>query len=104
MHKCELNFLDVLAGKTNVSDVVYKNYGIKVVPTGFRFEDIQDVLAGLKKERVEQSIAELLRQTEFLLIDAPAGIADSTIISILAAREMIPVTNPRFRRCYLVSN
>jgi len=96
MHKCELNFLDVLAGKANVSDVVYKNYGIKVVPTGFRFEDIQDTLASLKKERIEQSIAELLRQTEFLLIDAPAGIADSTIISILAAREMIPVTNPTY--------
>lgn len=96
MHKCELNFLDVLAGKANVGDVVYKNYGIKVVPTGFRFEDIQDLLASLKKDRVEQSIDELLRQTEFLLIDAPAGIADSTIISILAAREMIPVTNPTY--------
>jgi len=96
MHKCEVNFLDVLAGKADISDVVYKNYGIKVVPTGFRFEDIHDVLAGLKKDKVEQSIGELLRRTEFLLIDAPAGIADSTIISIAAAREMIPVTNPTY--------
>jgi len=96
MHKCEVNFFDVLAGKADISDVVYKNYGIKVVPTGFRFEDIHDVLAGLKKEKVEKSIGELLRQTEFLLIDAPAGIADSTIISIAAAREMISVTNPTY--------
>jgi len=96
MHKCEVNFLDVLAGKADISDVVYKNYGIKVVPTGFRFEDIHDMLAGLKKDKVEQSIGELLRRTEFLLIDAPAGIADSTIISIAAAREMIPVTNPTY--------
>ena len=41
-------------------------------------------------------IKELLRQTEFLLIDAPAGIADSTIISIAAAREMIAVCNPTY--------
>jgi septum site-determining protein MinD len=96
MHKCEVNFLDVLAGKADIGDAIYKNYNIKVVPTGFRFEDIHDVLAGLKKESVEGSIGELLRRTEFLLIDAPAGIADSTIISIAAAREMIPVTNPTY--------
>ena len=96
MHKCEVNFLDVLAGKADINDAVYKNYNIKVVPTGFRFEDIHDVLAGLKKERVEQLMGELLRRTEFLLIDAPAGIADSTIISIAAAREMISVTNPTY--------
>lgn len=96
MHKCEINFLDVLAGKAEISDAVYKNYNIKVVPTGFRFEGIHDVLADLKKERVEKSMGELLHQTEFLLIDAPAGIADSTIISIAAAREMIPITNPTY--------
>ena len=45
MHKCELSFFDALMGKSDVSDVVYKNYGIKVVPTGFRFEDVHEALS-----------------------------------------------------------
>jgi len=96
MTRCEISFLDVLAGKADIKDAIYKNYGIKVVPTGFRFEDIHDVLSNLKRERVEDAITELLRQTEFLLIDAPAGIADATVISIAAAREMLPVCNPTY--------
>ncbi len=96
MTRCEISFLDVLAGKADIKDAIYKNYGIKVVPTGFRFEDIHDVLSNLKRERVEGAITELLHQTEFLLIDAPAGIADATVISIAAAREMLPVCNPTY--------
>jgi len=96
MHRCELSFLDVLTGKADLKDVIYRNYGIKVIPTGFRFEDVHDVLSKVKRERVEEVIAELLRQTEFLLIDAPAGIQDATIISIAAAREMLPVCNPTY--------
>ncbi len=96
MHKVESSFLDALMGKADVSDVVYKNYGIKVVPMGFRFEDVHDVLSKVKRERVEEVIGELLRQTEFLLIDAPAGMHETVIISIAAAREMIPICNPTY--------
>ncbi len=99
MHKCEVSFLDVLTGEADIKDVIYENHGIKVVPTGFRFEDVHDVLSKVKRERVEEIIDELLGQTEFLLIDAPAGIADATIISIAAAREMLPVCNLRIKRC-----
>ncbi len=100
MHKCEVSFLDVLTGKADVKDVIYENHGIKVVPTGFRFEDVHDVLSKVKRERVEEIVEKFLRQTELLLIDAPAGIADATIISIAAAREMLPVCNLRNGRCY----
>jgi len=96
MHKCELSFLDALTGEADTSSIVYKNYGIKVVPMGFRFEDVHEVLSKVKRERVEEVIKELFNQTEFLLIDAPAGIQDATIISIAAAREMIPVCNPTY--------
>lgn len=106
MHKCEVSFLDVLTGNADIKDVIYENHGIKVVPTGFRFEDVHDVLSKVKRERVEEIIGELLQQTEFLLIDAPAGIADATIISIAAAREMLPVcipTYPSLVDCYKTS-
>lgn len=96
MHRCEVSFLDVLGGKADVKDVIYENHGIKVVPTGFRFEDVHEMLSKVKRERVEEVIDELLRQTEFLLIDAAAGIQDSTIIAIAAAREMLPVCNPTY--------
>lgn len=96
MHKCELSFLDALTGEAEVKDVIYRNYGIKVVPMGFRFEDAHEVLTKVKRERVEEVIKELLKQTEFLLIDGAAGIQDATIISIAAAREMIPVCNPTY--------
>ncbi len=94
--KYEVGFLDVLMGKAEIEDAVHKNYGIKVIPTGFRFEDVHESLSKVKRERAEEAIGELLRQTEFLLIDAPAGIADATIISIAAAREMLPVCNPTY--------
>ena len=96
MTRCETNFFDVLAGKAEVRDALYRNHGVKVLPTGFRFEDVHEALSRVKRERVEEIVGELLRQTEFLLIDAPAGIADATIISIAAAREMLPVCNPTY--------
>jgi septum site-determining protein MinD len=100
LSKTELSFLDVLLGRADVADATYSNHGVKVIPCGFRFEDVHDALSKVKRERVEEIVGELLRRTEFMLIDAPAGITDATIISIAAAREMIPVTNLRIRRCY----
>lgn len=96
LHKTELSFLDVLTGRADITDATYTNYGVKVIPCGFRFEDVHDALSKVKRERVEEIVSELLKQTEFLLIDAPAGIAEATIISIAAAREMLPITNPTY--------
>lgn len=94
--KCETNFFDVLLGKVDVNEALHTNYGIKVIPCGFRFEDAHDALSKVKRERVEEVIKEMLRETEFLLIDAPAGMADTTLISIAAAREMLSVCNPTY--------
>ncbi|MGC8863806.1 MAG: hypothetical protein ACP5R5_13675, partial [Armatimonadota bacterium] len=49
MTKYELSFFDVLAGRASVKDVICKNYGIKVVPTGFRFEEAHDAISSLKR-------------------------------------------------------
>ncbi len=94
--KAETNLFDVVLGKASVEDALYSNYGIKVLPCGFRFEDVHEALSKVKRERVEDVVKELIRQVDFLLIDAPAGIQDATIISIAAAREMIPVCNPTY--------
>lgn len=91
-----VNFLDVLLGEAAPEDAVYQDYGVKVVPTGFRFEDVHEALSDVDLDRVERVITGLLERTEFLLIDVPAGMTDATIISIAVAREMIPVTNPNY--------
>lgn len=91
-----VSFLDVLSGEAEYEEAIYEDYGVKVVPTGFRFEDIHESISNIDQDLVEETISKLLRQTEFLLIDAPAGMTDTTIISIAAAREMLPVTNPNY--------
>ncbi len=96
MHSCELTFLDALTGQADLDDVIYRNYEINVVPMGFRFEDAYDVLSKVKREQVESAVQSLLKKSEFLLIDSPAGIQESTLISMAAAREMIPVCNPTY--------
>ncbi|MEM2874581.1 MAG: cell division ATPase MinD [Candidatus Hadarchaeales archaeon] len=96
MHRVSPSFQDVLMGRAEVKDALYQNYGVKVMPVGFRFEDVHEVLSGIRREKVEEAVAELLSQTEFLLIDAPAGIGDDTIISIAAAQETIPVLTPTY--------
>jgi septum site-determining protein MinD len=96
MYRVESSLLDALRGKADISDVLHENYGIKIVPMGVRFEEVYEVLSKIKPEQVEATVNELLRQTEFLLIDAAAGIQDSTITSISAAREMLLVCNPTY--------
>ncbi len=91
-----ISFLDVLSGEADYQEAIYEDYGVKVVPTGFRFENVHESLPEIDQDHVEDKISKLLKQTEFLLIDAPAGMTDTTIISIAAAREMLPVTNPNY--------
>lgn len=103
--RAETNFFDVILGRASVEDALYSNYGIKVLPCGFRFEDVHEALSKVKRERVEEIVRELLGRADFLLIDAPAGIQDATIISIAAAREMLPVCNPTYTSlvdCYKI--
>ena len=94
--KFRTNLLDVLLGKAKLEEALHHNYGINVIPTGFRFEEVHETLFRVRPERVEEVVREILEQSEFLLIDAPAGIQDATILSLAAAREMIAVCNPTY--------
>ncbi|MBS3815279.1 MAG: cell division ATPase MinD [Hadesarchaea archaeon] len=96
INNCSVTFLDVLRGEASPNEATYENFGVKIIPTGFRFEDTFEILADTNEEHIEEIIKELLRETNFLLIDAPAGITDATVISIASAREMLPITNPNY--------
>lgn len=91
-----VDFLNVFSGSAEIDEATYGEYGLKVVPTGFRFEEVHETLSDVSRETVEEAVTDLLKNTDFLLIDVPAGLADSTIISIAAAKEMLPVTNPNY--------
>lgn len=94
IHQVKTSFLDVLKGKAEIDSAIYENRGVQVIPTGFRFEDAQEALAKVDRERVKEVIYRLLSETDFLLIDAAAGVQDSTLTSIAAANEMLLVCNP----------
>ena len=96
IHQIRTSFLDVLKGKAKVEDTIHENYGVRVIPTGFRFEEVQETLSGVDHARVRRVVEEILGDTDFLLIDAPAGIQDATLFSIASAREMLPVCNPTY--------
>lgn len=96
IHQVETSFLDVLKGRAKLKDAVYENHGVRVVPAGFRFEEAQEALSKTSRARVRQVVQEILGDSDFLLIDAPAGIQDATLFSIASAREMLPVCNPTY--------
>ncbi len=96
LRKCDVTLFDVLKGEAEIGQALYENYGVKVLPTGFRFEDVQEMLGKVRRERVEEVVRELLSRTEILLIDAPAGIQEATIFSLAASRETIAVSLPSY--------
>ena len=96
MHRCEVTLFDVLKGKATLDQALYKNYGVEVLPTGFRFEEVQEMLGGVRREKVEEIISELLNRAEILLLDAAAGIQETSLLLLAAAREALPVSTPSY--------
>jgi septum site-determining protein MinD len=96
MHRCEVTLFDVLKGKATLDQALYKNYGVEVLPTGFRFEEVQEMLGSVSREKVEEIISELLNRAEILLLDAAAGIQETSLLLLAAAREALPVSTPSY--------
>jgi septum site-determining protein MinD len=96
MHRCEVTLFDVLKGKATLEQALYRNYGIEVLPTGFRFEEVQEMLGNLSREKVEEIVSELLNRAEILLLDAAAGLQETSLLLLAAAREALPVSTPSY--------
>ncbi len=82
---------DVLSGDASVKDAIYEGpCGIKVIPAGISLD-------GLRKadpERLENVLSDLLRTTEILILDAPAGLGRSVVTALAAGQELLLVVNP----------
>jgi len=96
MHRCEVTLFDVLKGTATLDQALYRNYGIEVLPTGFRFEEVQEMLENVNKGKVEEVISQLLNRAEILLIDAAAGLQETSLVLLAAAREALPVSTPSY--------
>ncbi|MEM1689902.1 MAG: cell division ATPase MinD [Candidatus Hadarchaeales archaeon] len=90
------SLLDVIKGRAKLSEALRESHGVRLLPAGFRFEDAHEALAGVDRKKVRQVIQDLLSSSDFILIDAPAGLQETTILSMAAAKEMLLVCNPTY--------
>jgi len=87
----EVTLHDVLAGEAEISEALYMGpEGVKVIPAGISLE-------GLRKadpEDLEEVLQSLLKETEILILDAPAGLGRSVVTALASGQELILVANP----------
>ena len=82
---------DVLKKKITIDEAVYKHRsGIKVVPASLSV----DAMKGVRFERFESAVWNLLGQADFIILDAAAGLGREARAAIDVADEIIIVTNP----------
>ncbi len=80
-----------LSGDIPVSEAIYQGpAGIKVIPAGVSLEGLRRV----DPDKLESMLRGIIDSTEFLLIDAPAGLGKSAMISIATSQKVILVANP----------
>jgi septum site-determining protein MinD len=82
---------EVLAGKASVDDSIYEGpNGLKVVPSGISLQGFQNA----DPEKMKDVMRDLIGRSDFLLIDAPAGISKDGVVALAIADEVILVVNP----------
>ena len=85
---------EVLAGKASVDDAIYEGpNGLKVVPSGISLQGFQNA----DPEKMKDVMRDLIGRSDFLLIDAPAGISKDGVVALAIADEVILVVNPESR-------
>ncbi|MFQ6088886.1 MAG: cell division ATPase MinD [Candidatus Methanofastidiosia archaeon] len=91
MERSKVTLHEVLSGEAKIADAMYRGpSGVIVVPCGVS-------LSGFQKsnpEKLQDAMIELLKGTEFLLIDAPAGLSRDGVIPLAVADEVVLVVNP----------
>jgi septum site-determining protein MinD len=82
---------EVLAGKASVDDAIYEGpNGLKVVPSGISLQGFQNA----DPEKMKDVMRDLIGRSDFLLIDATAGISKDGVVALAIADEVILVVNP----------
>ncbi|RLG59613.1 MAG: septum site-determining protein MinD, partial [Candidatus Hydrothermarchaeota archaeon] len=76
---------DVLAGEARLEEAIYSGpHGLKVIPSGISLESLKKV----DESKLESVLREALKDTDILIIDAPAGLKTS-IPAMRVAEELL---------------
>lgn len=84
---------DVLRGTADIKDVIYLHppTRMKVVPAGLGLKDLK---SSINTSKIEESVNALIGSTDYIIIDASAGLGKEAKCAIEAGDEVIVVTNP----------
>ncbi|MDY7081421.1 MAG: cell division ATPase MinD [Halobacteria archaeon] len=82
---------DVLSGEQRIKNAVYEGpEGLQVVPAGLTLEGFQKS----DPEKLQEALSYIVDNTEYLIIDAPAGLSKDSVIPLAVADEVLLVVNP----------
>lgn len=82
---------DVLAGEASIEKAIYTGpAGVRVVPSSISLEGVRRA----KLEHLKEAVSELVKQTDILLIDSPAGLDIDAITALTLGQEFILVVTP----------
>jgi septum site-determining protein MinD len=82
---------DVLSGEQRIKNAVYEGpEGLQVIPAGLTLEGFQKA----DPEKLQDALSFIVDNTEYLLIDAPAGLSKDSVIPLAVADEVLLVVNP----------
>jgi septum site-determining protein MinD len=91
LERSQITLHEVLAGEAEVAEAVYElPTGLKVVPSGISLRGFQDA----DPDRLQFVMSELIRDADYVIIDAPAGINKDGVIPLAIADEVLLVVNP----------
>lgn len=91
LERSRVTLHEVLAGKADVSEAIYEMpTGLRVVPSGISLKGFQ----GANPDRLQFVMKELIKDADYVIIDAPAGINKDGVIPLAVADEVILVVNP----------
>ncbi|NOR59198.1 MAG: AAA family ATPase [Methanosarcinales archaeon] len=91
LEKSPVTLHEVLSGKADVREAVYEGPGgVYVVPCGISLQGFQNS----NPEKLQEVMATLVDEMDFMLIDAPAGISKDGVIPLAIADQVVLVVNP----------
>ncbi len=91
LDRTKITLHEVLAGEADISQAVYQlPTGLRVVPSGISLKGFQDA----NPDRLQFVMSELIKDADFVIIDAPAGINRDGVIPLAVADEVLLVVNP----------
>ncbi len=86
-----INLHNVLKGKNHIAEAIYLHpSGIKIIPAGLSLDDLRNINA----DHLKKKLSDLRGLTDFVIIDAAAGLGKEALAAMNAADELLIVTNP----------